>query len=138
MRSLICSARNGIWSCLAIAVILAVSTLPGIALADEIRPALLELSEREGGWVDVIWKVPMRGDRVLGLVFDGLDLGLPCREMLGVNVRLDRCQHHAASDAVPRQSSRKHRNLRLETNRLNWAGKTFLTLTPSVWKSATA
>jgi len=67
MRALIGSANNAIWPRLAAAVILAVSTLPGIALADEIRPALLELSEREGGWVDVLWKVPMRGDRALGL-----------------------------------------------------------------------
>jgi len=29
------------------------------ALADEIRPALLEIEERPGGWVDVVWKVPI-------------------------------------------------------------------------------
>jgi len=34
------------------------------ALADEIRPALLEIDERAGGWIDVVWKVPRRGDRV--------------------------------------------------------------------------
>jgi hypothetical protein len=67
MRALICIAGNAIWLRLAVAVILVVSILPGTVLADEIRPALLELSEREGGWVDVIWKVPMRGDRALGL-----------------------------------------------------------------------
>ncbi len=33
-------------------------------LADEFRPALLEISERDGGWVDVTWKVPMKGDLV--------------------------------------------------------------------------
>ena len=38
-----------------------------IAQADEIRPALLELVERDGGWVDTTWKVPMKGDRVLAL-----------------------------------------------------------------------
>ena len=27
-------------------------------VADEFRPALLEVAEREGGWVDVTWKVP--------------------------------------------------------------------------------
>jgi len=43
------------------------AVLPDSARADEIRPALLELSEREGGWVDVTWKVPMRGDRALAL-----------------------------------------------------------------------
>jgi hypothetical protein len=67
MKALIYSAAHRVWSRLAIAVILAVSILPGAALADEIRPALLELSEREGGWVDVLWKVPMKGDRALGL-----------------------------------------------------------------------
>lgn len=29
--------------------------------ADEIRPALLEINERDGGWVDVVWKVPITG-----------------------------------------------------------------------------
>jgi hypothetical protein len=37
---------------------------PFSAFADEIRPALLQVSERGGGWVDVVWKVPMRGDVV--------------------------------------------------------------------------
>ncbi|TDI90989.1 MAG: HupE/UreJ family protein, partial [Chloroflexi bacterium] len=32
--------------------------------ADEIRPALLEINERDGGWVEVTWKVPMRGNQV--------------------------------------------------------------------------
>ena len=41
--------------------------VPGAALADEFRPALLELNERDGGWVDFTWKVPMRGDQVLAL-----------------------------------------------------------------------
>jgi hypothetical protein len=35
--------------------------------AHEIRPALLDIRERDGGWFDVTWKVPTRGDRVLGL-----------------------------------------------------------------------
>jgi len=34
------------------------------AFADEIRPALLEIEEREGGWIDVVWKVPRLGERV--------------------------------------------------------------------------
>lgn len=41
--------------------------VPFPAPADEFRPALLEITEREGGWVDVNWKVPMMGDRVLAL-----------------------------------------------------------------------
>jgi hypothetical protein len=36
-------------------------------IADEIRPALLEITEQPGGNFEVIWKVPMRGDLVLGL-----------------------------------------------------------------------
>ncbi|MFK5923805.1 MAG: HupE/UreJ family protein [Verrucomicrobiota bacterium] len=35
--------------------------------ADEFRPALLEIIERDGGWVDVTWKVPMRSDKVLAV-----------------------------------------------------------------------
>ncbi len=35
--------------------------------ADEFRPALLEIVERDGGWVDVTWKVPMRSDKVLAV-----------------------------------------------------------------------
>ncbi len=35
--------------------------------ADEFRPALLEVTEREGGWVEVNWKVPTRGEQVLAL-----------------------------------------------------------------------
>ena len=35
--------------------------------AHEIRPALLEINEREPGFFDVTWKVPALGDRVLGL-----------------------------------------------------------------------
>ena len=39
----------------------------GVAVADEIRPALLEITEQTPGNYEVIWKVPMRGDLVLGL-----------------------------------------------------------------------
>ena len=35
--------------------------------ADEFRPALLEINERDGGWVEVTWKVPTLGDQVLAL-----------------------------------------------------------------------
>ncbi len=40
---------------------------PAFLCADEIRPALLQIDEREGGWVDVTWKIPVRQDRGLGL-----------------------------------------------------------------------
>jgi hypothetical protein len=36
-------------------------------LADEIRPALLQITEQEGGWIDVVWKKPALGDRALSL-----------------------------------------------------------------------
>ena len=35
--------------------------------AHEIRPALLEINERESGRYDMMWKVPMRGDMILGI-----------------------------------------------------------------------
>jgi hydrogenase/urease accessory protein HupE len=35
--------------------------------AHEIRPALLDITEREPGWFDVTWKVPVRGERALPL-----------------------------------------------------------------------
>jgi hypothetical protein len=38
-----------------------------VSVADEIRPALLQIDEREGGWIDVTWKIPVRQDRGLGL-----------------------------------------------------------------------
>ena len=48
-------------------VLLVLLAIPCAVLADEFRPALLELNERDGGWVDLTWKVPMRGDQVLAL-----------------------------------------------------------------------
>ncbi len=35
--------------------------------ADEFRPALLEVNERDGGWVEVNWKVPTMGERALAI-----------------------------------------------------------------------
>ena len=35
------------------------------ALAHEVRPGMLQLSETSPGQFDVLWKVPARGDRVL-------------------------------------------------------------------------
>lgn len=40
---------------------------PFSLLADEFRPALLEINERDGGWIDITWKVPTLGDQVLAL-----------------------------------------------------------------------
>lgn len=50
--------RRGSRACLLLGLLLAPLNL----FADEIRPALLEITEREGGWIDVVWKVPMRGN----------------------------------------------------------------------------
>ena len=47
--------------------LLVLFTSPIVVSADEFRPALLEVIERESGWVDVTWKVPMVGNRVLAL-----------------------------------------------------------------------
>ena len=47
--------------------LLVLVAITGMAQADEIRPALLEITERDGGWVDVVWKKPALGDRVLSL-----------------------------------------------------------------------
>jgi hypothetical protein len=49
------------------AVLLVLISAPLTLLADEFRPALLEITEREGGWVDVTWKVPTMGEQVLAL-----------------------------------------------------------------------
>ncbi len=43
--------------------VLAAST----ALAHEIRPALLDIAQETGGAIQVVWKVPTRGDRVLAV-----------------------------------------------------------------------
>ena len=48
-------------------LLLVLFATPITLYADEFRPALLEITEREGGWVDVTWKVPMLGSRVLAL-----------------------------------------------------------------------
>ena len=40
------------------------------AAAHEIRPAYLQISETRGGRFDVLWKVPQRGEMVLGLHVD--------------------------------------------------------------------
>ena len=52
---------------LCFAIFLLGSFFSGVALADAIRPALLEIIEQSPGSFEVTWKVPMRGDLVLGL-----------------------------------------------------------------------
>jgi hypothetical protein len=55
--------RPGFMACLLPVLLVFSATSP----ADEFRPALLEVSERDGGWVEVTWKVPMLGDKVLAI-----------------------------------------------------------------------
>lgn len=59
--------RGGLSLLLLVCLLLAGLHTAPKAPAHEIRPALLEISERVPGQFDVIWKVPTRGDRVLGL-----------------------------------------------------------------------
>ena len=50
------------------ALLLLVGLIPAVApQAHEIRPALLDITEREPGWFEVTWKVPTRGGRGLAL-----------------------------------------------------------------------
>ena len=65
--------NHGLKGLILLGMLLACVSVTGTARADEIRPALLEITEREGGWVDVVWKKPALGDRVLSLepVFPG-------------------------------------------------------------------
>jgi len=40
---------------------------PFVAVADEFRPALLEITESEPGWYAVLWKVPLQNGRALDM-----------------------------------------------------------------------
>jgi hydrogenase/urease accessory protein HupE len=58
--------RSRLW--LPAALLLFLGLLPAAApQAHEIRPALLDIVEREPGWFEVTWKVPMRGGQELAL-----------------------------------------------------------------------
>ena len=46
---------------------MAALSFPFPSFAHESRPAYLEINETEAGIYDIVWKRPMRGDRVLGL-----------------------------------------------------------------------
>lgn len=50
-----------------LAAVLLCGTIPSPADAHESRPAYLELTQTAGDTLDVLWKVPARGDRRLGL-----------------------------------------------------------------------
>ena len=48
-------------------LLLLVPVLPFVSHADDFSPALLQLDEREGGWVDAIWKIPAKQNRALAI-----------------------------------------------------------------------
>ena len=54
-----------LWFACTVIVLAGLSVMP--ANADEIRPALLDIKERNTGLFAVTWKVPTRGDRVLAI-----------------------------------------------------------------------
>ena len=49
----------------ALMAFLLLSVLPGLLWADEFSPALLQITEREGGSVDVTWKKPIKRNRTV-------------------------------------------------------------------------
>jgi len=55
------------WRCLALVLFLMLSVLPTVSFADVFAPALLQVNENKGGWVDITWKIPVRQNRGLGL-----------------------------------------------------------------------
>ena len=55
------------WQKLFFSFLFLLTLFPTTIHADVFAPALLQINEREGGWVDVIWKIPVRGNRGLGL-----------------------------------------------------------------------
>jgi hypothetical protein len=63
MRSVFFSFSMKLTACLVPLLLLISFSLS----ADEFRPALLEVNEREGGWVEVNWKVPLLDEKVLAL-----------------------------------------------------------------------
>jgi hypothetical protein len=69
------------------------------AAAHEVRPAYLQISEMDGGRFDVLWKVPQRGEMVLGLHVEWPgtcnSIAPPSRQSLGdavVERRIVDCQ----------------------------------------------
>jgi hypothetical protein len=59
--------RGNLWRAVATGLLGLLVLYPAFLHADEIRPAMLQIEEREGGWIDVTWKIPVRGDRRLAL-----------------------------------------------------------------------
>ena len=55
------------WAYWALLILIAGLFVNSQPMAHEVRPALLEINEREAGWFDVVWKVPTRGGKVLAI-----------------------------------------------------------------------
>lgn len=55
------------WHKQVLALLMLLIVVPSTALSDEFSPALLQIHERDNGWVDVTWKVPVRQNRGLSL-----------------------------------------------------------------------
>ena len=58
---------NKRWYKFVFASLLILLTSPTLTFADEFAPALLQINERDGGWVDITWKIPVKQNRGLGL-----------------------------------------------------------------------
>ena len=58
---------NKHWHKLLLTILFILTVFPRVIFADVFAPALLQIDEREGGWVDVTWKIPVRQNRGLGL-----------------------------------------------------------------------
>jgi len=58
-------SRQLCWSIMMLLLILIVPMMQ--ANADEFRPVLLDIKERDTGWFDVTWKVPTKGDKAMQL-----------------------------------------------------------------------
>ena len=52
---------------LLLTILFILTVFPRVIFADVFAPALLQIDEREGGWVDATWKIPVRQNRGLGL-----------------------------------------------------------------------
>ena len=57
--------QNTSWHFRALIAFLLLSFLPSHLWADDFSPALLQITERQGGWVDVLWKKPVKRNRAV-------------------------------------------------------------------------
>jgi HupE/UreJ protein len=55
------------WPKQVFALLILLLVVPSTVFSDEFSPALLQIDERDNGWLDVTWKVPVRQNRGLSL-----------------------------------------------------------------------